>query len=437
LDSAPQSVQLALELGAPPTFANKIRGELLQRCPQALALLLEYRPEQKRGALVLSILPLHGQWAVWLRSAEQDENEPSREVLPIATLELRTANVVPDCGSECCVRDRRRVGSGDRSRGLRMELRHLRYFVAVAEESSFTRAAERLWIAQPGLSQQILSLERELGVSLFERLSRGVELTDAGRVFLEKARVAINAADDALAIAQDAATGMTGTLRLGLSWRSRYNIAPDLEHVFTRNRPGVDVTTVESATNTLLRDVRDRRLDAAIVLGPQDLRPAMETLMLSHGPVGLLMAADHPLATLRSLKPEDLQRQVFMVSGDGGAGTYDDQIRQALVSLGIEHDVLRGGYAFAMLGPVREGNALMFDGFPSLATSADIVWRPLDPAPTYEFDLVWLSGPTSGPLEAFIETCRQEVARRGLASAKPDGVSTQPLREAEPVAIRD
>jgi DNA-binding transcriptional LysR family regulator len=96
-----------------------------------------------------------------------------------------------------------------------MELRHLRYFVAVAEERSFTRAAERLWVAQPGLSTQIRRLETELGVRLFDRHTRGVDLTDAGRLLLERARVVLAAADTAQATGEDIRAGLNGSLRLG------------------------------------------------------------------------------------------------------------------------------------------------------------------------------------------------------------------------------
>src|ERR1700722_11862721 len=97
-----------------------------------------------------------------------------------------------------------------------MELRHLRYFVAIAEERSFTRASERLWVAQPGLSTQIRRLESELGVRLFERHTRGVDLTDAGEVFLERARTALEAADAARATGSDLRQGLVGSIRLGI-----------------------------------------------------------------------------------------------------------------------------------------------------------------------------------------------------------------------------
>src|SRR3954469_24404283 len=96
-----------------------------------------------------------------------------------------------------------------------MELRHLRYFVTVAEERSITRAAEQLWIAQPGLSTQIRRLEAELGLQLLNRHTRGVELTPAGEVFLERARATLAAAEVASSTGADLAAGLLGAARLG------------------------------------------------------------------------------------------------------------------------------------------------------------------------------------------------------------------------------
>src|SRR5579859_5965960 len=109
-----------------------------------------------------------------------------------------------------------------------MELRHMRYFVAIAEERSFTRAAERLWFAQPGLSTQIRRLEAELGVKLFVRHTRGVDLTDAGELFLERVRATLAAAELAAATGSDLAAGVVGTLRIGLSTPARWGSASSL-----------------------------------------------------------------------------------------------------------------------------------------------------------------------------------------------------------------
>src|SRR5882724_6910743 len=109
-----------------------------------------------------------------------------------------------------------------------MELRHLRYFVAIAEERSFTRAAERLWIAQPGLSSQIRRLESELGVKLFERHTRGVDVTAAGEVFLQRARAVLAAADAAESVGQDIQAGRVGSIRLGVSAVMGWSLAPSL-----------------------------------------------------------------------------------------------------------------------------------------------------------------------------------------------------------------
>src|SRR5690348_4926657 len=117
-----------------------------------------------------------------------------------------------------------------------MELRHLRYFIAIAEERSFTRAAERLWVAQPGLSTQIRRLETELGFKLFVRHTRGADLTRAGEFFLERARVALAAADAAEATGRDLEAGQIGSLRLGIASGARWRPISDVLRRFSDER---------------------------------------------------------------------------------------------------------------------------------------------------------------------------------------------------------
>src|SRR3954451_2603636 len=145
-----------------------------------------------------------------------------------------------------------------------MELRHLRYFVAVAEERSITRAAEKLWIAQPGLSTQIRRLEAELGIRLFERHTRGVDLTESGELLLDRARVTLAAAEAARSTGRDLAAGLVGSIRLGVATCAGWSETPELLATFARDRPDVEVTVSESYAGTLVRDLRDGRLDAVI-----------------------------------------------------------------------------------------------------------------------------------------------------------------------------
>src|SRR4051794_29315339 len=148
-----------------------------------------------------------------------------------------------------------------------MEIRHLRYFIAVAEERSVTRAAERLWLAQPGLSRQIRDLEQELGTQLFERHARGVELTEVGNLFLERARTASAAVDAAGATGRDAAGGVVGTVRLGIALGTSWHLTATVLDEFARARPRVELTLLEGYAGTLWRELRDGHIDALI--GPR------------------------------------------------------------------------------------------------------------------------------------------------------------------------
>lgn len=147
-----------------------------------------------------------------------------------------------------------------------MELRHLRYFVAIAEEGHVTRAAARLGLQQPPLSQQLRSLEAELGTALFTRLARGVALTPAGRAFLPKARAALAAAGQAIDDARLAAAGQIGTLSVGfVTSAALHPLVPELIRAFARANAGVSLDVVEGNATELTDRIIGGSLDIALI----------------------------------------------------------------------------------------------------------------------------------------------------------------------------
>src|SRR5262249_45337596 len=176
-----------------------------------------------------------------------------------------------------------------------MELRHLRYFLAIAEERSITRAAERLWIAQPGLSTQMRRLESELGVQLFERHSRGIDLTQAGELFLERARIAIAAADIPAATRRDLEARGARSVALGIAGGPGCPAMSDFLQRFSRERPHVELSVLQGYGAALWRDLRDGRLDA-LLTPAGNATAGMTTLDLAAAEWVALIGTGHPLA---------------------------------------------------------------------------------------------------------------------------------------------
>jgi DNA-binding transcriptional LysR family regulator len=292
-----------------------------------------------------------------------------------------------------------------------MDLRHLRYFVAVAEEESFTRAAERLWIAQPGLSQQIRALERELGVTLFDRLSRGVILTEPGRQLLEQARLAIAAADDAHRTARDAGAGLVGHLRLGLCTQARSELWPRLVEAFRERRPRVQLTMVEAESGTVQRDLRDGRLDAGIVLSPVTL-PKVSSTVLKEAPVAVALGERHALAHLQRISPADLDGQTVAISGARDGAAYDRFVTGLLESLAVRHHVRRSGYGSALFADVRAGGAVALVPATGIEPERQITLRPFDAPAMFRFELAWPTQRASAVLGAFVDSCRATATAR-------------------------
>ncbi|GAB7535086.1 LysR family transcriptional regulator [Burkholderia sp. 3C] len=205
-----------------------------------------------------------------------------------------------------------------------MELRHLRYFLAIAEELNVTRAAERLGIGQPPLSQQIRNLERELGVDLFRRTAHGVLLTSAGEAFRVEAVRVLEDAARARRAAQQAGNGETGSLRLGFTASAVFNpVVPALIQRFKAAYPGVDVTLDEANSPSLVRRLLDERLDAvfvrpgAVAVAGVVLRPFPDE------PMKLVVPATHAFAKRRRVALEALADEAFvLVPGPAGATLY-------------------------------------------------------------------------------------------------------------------
>jgi DNA-binding transcriptional LysR family regulator len=280
-----------------------------------------------------------------------------------------------------------------------MELRHLRYFVAIAEEGSFTRAAERLWIAQPGLSTQIRRLEGELGIQLFHRHTRGVDLTAAGELFLERARTALAAAEDARSTGQDLGAGLVGSVRLGIATEAPWCLVPRLLDAFARDRPDVEVTVFESYGGTLVRDLRDGRLDAVLapsVFGSAELR----SLRLGREPWAVLVGSAHRLASPGPVDAPELHGESIVVTGHRDGAAYDHAVAQTLTEVGVTPVLRRGGPGPALFAAVAAGAALALTTVG--AAGDDMLVRPLDPARRLGFELVWRDETPGPALGGFI-----------------------------------
>jgi DNA-binding transcriptional LysR family regulator len=298
-----------------------------------------------------------------------------------------------------------------------MELRHLRYFVAIAEEQSFTRAAERLWVAQPGLSTQIRRLEEELGVKLFERHTRGVALTDAGEVFLGRARAALAAADECRATGKDLESGVVGAVRLGVTSDIRWNLGPALLASFGARYPGVELIVMESQGGTLLRDLRDGRLDA--LLAPTVISaPELNALHLAEEPWTVLIGHGHPLANGEPVvTPEELDGEAFVVTGHRDGACYDRAVTQTLADLGVSPVLHRGGPGPALFAPVADGEALGLSTRTG-AMNADVVIRSLRPSREVSFELVWREDTPAPALREFIRAA-ETFAAAETPAARP------------------
>jgi DNA-binding transcriptional LysR family regulator len=291
------------------------------------------------------------------------------------------------------------------------ELRHLRYFVVVAEELNFSRAATRLHMAQPPLSVAIRQLERELGTDLFVRSSREVRLTEAGRALLEGARRTLAEADRAFDAARRAGSGQLGRLRVAFSWSERFETLPALGRAFREGHPEVELLSQEMWNAQMIEALRAGTVDVAVSLCPERSAEVGEQLIRAEQAV-VVLAAGHPLARGEPVALDAFADESFVLfPRELAPRLYDEMVaicRRAGFEPQLRNESFHTGWDldfFADLSVVALVPASVAPGLPDgLATVA-----LGDPAPLETY-LVWRDGDPSPTVAAF-----REVAARVFA----------------------
>jgi DNA-binding transcriptional LysR family regulator len=193
-----------------------------------------------------------------------------------------------------------------------VELRHLRYFIAVAEELHFGRAAERLHIAQPPLSQQIRQLETKLGFQLFHRTKRSVRLTEAGQIFYLECQRLFRQLDQAIQTGRQTSRGEVGQLVIGFVSSTAYNVLPDILRTFRAAVPEVNLELHELTTDQQLQWLRENRLDVGLLRPPVEDN-AFQLSVIFQEPLVVALPETHPLATEPEISPQSLTSEPFII----------------------------------------------------------------------------------------------------------------------------
>jgi DNA-binding transcriptional LysR family regulator len=289
-----------------------------------------------------------------------------------------------------------------------VELRQLRYFVAVAEELHFRRAAARLHISQPPLSQQISQLEDELGCRLLNRTRRSVELTPAGETFLRDARAMLSELEAAVATARRVDAGQAGLLRVSFVGSALLSIVPGIIQRFRRGRPEVEIELRERSTLAQLRALSVGVVDVGLVRPPIEPDDALHTEVVMRERTVAAIPAGHPLARLARVPLKRLAAEPLVLFPREQAPGFHDLLTGRLAATGTSPHVVQ--YAPEMLtiiGLVAAGIGVS----PVPASVArlgleGVTYRPLVGAPATELVAVTRANETSPLIEAFVADAR-------------------------------
>lgn len=265
-----------------------------------------------------------------------------------------------------------------------MELRHLRYFVAVAEEQNITRAAARLYVSQPPLSRQIRDLESELGVKLFDRGARAVRLTEAGKIFLSEARRVLQRADEAIDVIKAFALGRRGRVKIGYAASPTVELLPRILRLFRKTHPQIGVDLLELSHRRMLQGLREHTLDAALIvsISPQEFS-GYTIKELGSYPVRVAFYKKHRFARMREVPLADLADEpLITLSREENPEARSGLLKILAPATKSPNIVEEYDDVMSRIAAVDAGRGVTLD-FQSLSAVAGqrLLFRPLKPAP--------------------------------------------------------
>jgi len=297
--------------------------------------------------------------------------------------------------------------------GWTMELRHLRYFVAVAEEGSLTvAAARRLHTAQPSLSRQIRDLEYEVGVPLMTRSVRGVELTAAGRAFLEHARLALSHAGAAAEAARRAAQPAKPSFALGFLTGQEMDWLPDCMHILRDELPNIDVTVSSDYSPRLADALARGKLDLAFMRAEPGM-PDLDYRVAVSEPLVAVLPSDHRLASRKSVALADIANETFIGMSKTAPtlrAIITDYLEPSGIDFRIEHEVDNLGMAMSLVASTR--GVTLLPAYARNFLPWSVISRPLEgEAPTIDLVIGHNRANASPILKLFLSRCDELIAR--------------------------
>ncbi|NEV00582.1 LysR family transcriptional regulator [Bradyrhizobium uaiense] len=299
-----------------------------------------------------------------------------------------------------------------------MELRHLRYFVAVAEEGSLSVAAQkRLHTAQPSLSRQIHDLELELGVQLFVRGPRGIELTPSGRVFLDHARVALLQVEAAAEAARRAAQPAKSAFSIGFLTGYEMDWLPAVMNILRGKLPSTEITIRSEDSPDLAAALTRGKLDLAF-MRPEKSTAGLQFKLLRHDPILAMMPRDHPLAARSAVRPKDLMGQSYIGVSSARAPTLraaiDDFFKRHGLAIEPAHQAENLAMAVSLIAST--GGISLLPLYALNLIPKTIVSRPIQGAPPMVDLVIGYNENNRSPLLQFVLSRVDEIKFQALGN---------------------